>query len=219
MAIYYALKDPSQRISALAAIVFVIFPALIFTALFAKNRPKTWMYFIALTSFLILLVPVDHYMIPIVPFLSMLAADAIKEERVPRWWYVAILLIPTLRWLAGPLVSPWGPFGRRQYGIMDMYDEAALVKNLNLKPPIWTAWPSIYFINNWAPIGNSFIDMMQGGENIDWTKKPYCDVNTKLYFSVDKKQPELMQGWAYEDIPLRRGQYHWLRVWRKKNSA
>lgn len=217
LAIYYALKDPTHRISILLAIVFVIFPSLIFSAFFANGIKRSWLYFIGLTVLLILIVPVGHYMIPIIPFLSMLAANAIEEKRIPRWWYLAVLLIPTFRFTAGAFVSPWGPFGRRQYGLMDMYYEADVVKNLDLKPPIWTAWGPIYFINKWPIIGNSFIDMMQGGENIDWTKKPYCDVNTRLYFYSQKEHPiKAVEGWDLKWVPLSRGQYFWLEVWNKK---
>lgn len=196
--------------------LFICCPPLWIAALFARRVPRTWLILLGVIGLQCLFLPVVHYVLLILPFLCIMAAMGYQNEReLLRGWVLILLIFPVIR-AAKDFILPWrNVFGMRAYGISDGTEMANVVKSAGpLVAPIWCSYPQLYFLMGWKPPTFDFINIAQIDDlgTVDLSK-----INTAIE-ALPYPYAFHLSGWSYQDLPLKRGQFTKLRIWRRNGK-
>ena len=152
----HAIGDPIRHWVGYFALICIC-PSLIFICLFARRVNTSWLIVISLVGLENLVTPNTHYMLIAVPFLCLIAGNAlIAEKRKSVLAISAILSIVLFIRMGAAVIRPFGIMGLQRYSIAEVYKQA---RNMPYDP--YTHLTASFIINNWPLPTNSFLDQLE----------------------------------------------------------
>lgn len=212
--LYHAILDPLPRWQ-LYRVLLLRFAPFALISLFVR-----WPLHFRLVAGLFLLgfavVPESHFLLGILPFFCVMSAVAAYRSDGCLFAGICLILIAVV-FGGGRFARQVGVTGRK-YGMADFYYYSDIIQKAKpFRGPVWTNAGMIYFLNDLPVPDNDFLSYIQGDEDQRHKNLQYLQSNTRIFMERQAlgKPPE---GGIWKDYPLTRGQYAWMRIWRRKES-
>lgn len=219
--LHHAFVDPFTWSDRFWLPVKILAPIAVVLLFAPRGVPWHLKILIALFGLEVILLPEKHFALGMLPFVCILAPVAAKNFmkkvniRFASIIGLGIFIGFGLTRLFGQTV------GLRQYGLMENYYYAQKLRELDIKEPVWTNWPALYFIMGWKVPGNDFLAQINSNEPyLDFTKDPWQGTRTRIFFarSIDDHPWGSLES-PSDIVYLRRGQYRYIKIYREKQGG